>query len=184
MHLNRLIAAGFAGTAVLCMFACSSNGQNGNQGARGPTGPTSVAAIAAGNAHTCALTKAGAIYCWGINEEGELGNNSTTQSNVPVQVVGVGGMGLLSGATVLAAGGYNGSHTCALITAGAVACWGSNSSGQLGNNSTADSHVPVQVVGVGGTGLLSGVMAVAGGNEQTCAVTPAGATYCWGRHLR
>jgi alpha-tubulin suppressor-like RCC1 family protein len=182
MHLNRLMTAGFAGTAVLCMVACSSDGQNGSQGALGPSGPagTGVAAIAAGNAHTCALTTAGAIYCWGENAVGELGNNSTTQSNVPAEVVGVGGIGFLSGATALAAGGYVESHTCALTTGGAVACWGSNSSGQLGNNSTTDSHVPVRVVGVGGTGFLSGVMAIAGGNEQTCAVTAAGAAYCWG----
>ena len=177
MHLNRLIATGLASTTVLCIVACSSNGQNGSQGAVGPTGPT---AIAAGNEHTCALTTAGAVYCWGKDEQGELGNNSTTQSNVPVQVVGVGGTGVLSGVTALAAGGYAGSHTCALITAGAVDCWGSNSSGQLGNNSTTDSHVPVRVVGVEGTGFLSGVIAVAGGNEQTCAVTTTGAAYCWG----
>jgi hypothetical protein len=106
MHLNRLMTAAFVGTVVLCMVACSSNGQNGSGGAVGPT------AIAAGNEHTCALTTAGAVYCWGINEQGQLGNNSTTQSNVPVQVVGVGGAGLLSGATAIAAGGYVQSHTC------------------------------------------------------------------------
>ena len=90
MHLNRLITTGFAGTAVLCMVACSGNGQNGSQGALDPSGPagTSVAAIAAGNAHTCVLTTAGAIDCWGNNANGQLGISSTTQSDVPVEVTG------------------------------------------------------------------------------------------------
>jgi alpha-tubulin suppressor-like RCC1 family protein len=59
------------------------------------------------------------VYCWGLNYYGELGNNSTTQSNVPVQVEGVGGSGLLSGIASIAAGGY---HTCALSATGRIDC--------------------------------------------------------------
>ena len=69
-------------------------------------------------------------------------------------------------ATQIAAGD---SHTCALTTAGAVECWGSNSNGQLGNNSTANNDVPVAVIGLG-----SGVVAIAAGYSHTCALTMAG----------
>ena len=135
-----------------------------------------VTAIAAGAEHTCAATSDGAVYCWGDNG-GDLGNNSTTESNVPVQVVGVGGDGLLSGVKGIVAGV---DYTCALTTDGAVYCWGDNSSGQLGNNSTESSTVPVQVVGVGGDGLLSGITAISAGGDFACALTTDGAVYCWG----
>jgi alpha-tubulin suppressor-like RCC1 family protein len=70
---------------------------------------------------------------------GELGNNSTTNSSVPVQV-----QGLTSGVKAIAVGS---SHACALVNNG-FQCWGRNYNGQLGNNSTSDSRVPVQVTGL------------------------------------
>ena len=124
-----------------------------------------------------AVTTTSAMYCWGHNVNGELGNNSTTQSNIPVQVVGVGGTGLLSGIASIAAGGF---HTCAVSTTGAVYCWGYNGYGEIGNNSTANSNVPVQVEGVGGSGVLSGIASIAAGADHTCAVSTTGAVYCWG----
>ena len=128
-----------------------------------------VTAISAGDLHTCALTSAGAVKCWGTNTSGELGNNSTTRSLVPVTV-----SNLSSGVEAIAAGF---SHTCALTNVGAVKCWGTNTSGELGNNSTTQSLSPVDV-----SGLSSGVVAIAAGYLHTCAVTSAGAVKCWGRN--
>ena len=129
-----------------------------------------VTAIAAGGYHTCALTTAGAVKCWGWDQSGELGNGATTGNQVsPVAV-----SGLTSGVTAIAAGGY---HTCAVTIAGAVKCWGSDDYGQLGNGATTGNQVsPVTV-----TGLLSGVTAIAAGRLHTCAVTNGGAVKCWGR---
>jgi alpha-tubulin suppressor-like RCC1 family protein len=125
--------------------------------------------------YTCAVSTTGAVYCWGWNNNGELGINSTTESNVPVQVAGVGGSGLLSGIASITAGG---DHTCTLSTTGAVYCWGGQ--GALGNNSTTQSNVPVQVAGVGGSGLLSGIAGIAGGWSHTCALSVTGRIDCWG----
>lgn len=85
---------------------------------------------------------------------GELGNNATTNEFTPVEVVGVGGSGYLSGVTAVVAGGW---YTCALSTAGNVYCWGSSQYGQSGNNTTASSGTPLEVLGVGGVGYLSGI---------------------------
>jgi alpha-tubulin suppressor-like RCC1 family protein len=137
-----------------------------------------IASIAAGWSHTCALSTTGAVYCWGYNFFGGLGNNSTAyQSHVPVQVVGVGGSGLLSGIASIAAGEM---HTCAVGTTGVVYCWGDNYYGELGNKWTAESNVPVQVEGVGGSGLLSGIAGIAGRGYHTCALSATGRIDCWG----
>ena len=128
-----------------------------------------VAAIAAGGGHTCALTNAGGVKCWGTNGYGQLGDGTGTSRTTPVDV-----NGLTSGVTAIAAGWF---HTCALTTAGSVKCWGNNGYGQLGDTTTNDRASPVDVVG-----LSSGVTAVAAGWYHTCVLTTAGSVKCWGNN--
>jgi alpha-tubulin suppressor-like RCC1 family protein len=124
--------------------------------------------LSAGVSHTCVVTEAGGVQCWGDNDDGQLGDGSKESSNVPVDV-----SGLSSGFTAVAAGGR---HTCALSEAGGVKCWGYNVYGELGSNSPS-SVVPVDV-----DGLSSGVVSLAAGSDHTCAVTSAGTVKCWGRN--
>ena len=126
-----------------------------------------VAAIAAGGDHTCALNTGGGVQCWGGNSAGQLGNNSTTNSNTPVDV-----LGLTSGVAAIAVGGE---HACALTRGGGVKCWGGNGAGQLGDNSTTPRLTPVDVIG-----LTSGVAAISAGDAYTCALTTGGGVKCWG----
>jgi alpha-tubulin suppressor-like RCC1 family protein len=130
-----------------------------------------------GYQHTCALSSSGTVYCWGGNGNGQLGNNSTTEENTPVEVLGVGGSGNLSGISSVTAGG---AHTCALSSSGTVYCWGGNGNGQLGNNSTTEENTPVEVLGVGGSGYLSNISSVTAGSAHTCAMSSSGNVYCWG----
>ena len=127
--------------------------------------------IAAGDNYTCALTSAGAAYCWGFNSHGELGNNSTTSSDVPVTV---------SGSLTFTQLSVGNAAVCALTSAGAAYCWGDNADGGLGNSSTTDSHVPVAVTTSGTP--ISGVTLtqITAGVFFTCALGSAGAAYCWG----
>ena len=126
-----------------------------------------VTALAAGGSHTCALSAGGAVKCWGTNFTGQLGDGSNVGRNAPVDV-----LGLPRRVTAIAVGG---SHTCALSAAGAVSCWGTNSSGQLGDGTRAHRNVPVAVSRLG-----RGMTAIAAGGEHTCALTDLGAMQCWG----
>jgi alpha-tubulin suppressor-like RCC1 family protein len=123
--------------------------------------------VAAGDYHTCAVTPGGDVSCWGGNAFRQLGDGTTTPSDVPVPVVG-----LPSGIVAISAGGW---HTCALTKAGAVWCWGYGMSGQLGNGAFSESAAPGLV-----TGLASGIVAIASGREHTCALSATGGLKCWG----
>jgi alpha-tubulin suppressor-like RCC1 family protein len=175
------VSAGFGHTCALGngdVFCWGSNdsGQVGNGSTMDALVPQQVSlsrparAIAAGGSHTCAITDGGGTWCWGANTDGQLGNNSTTDSRTPVQVAGLPGQ-----AGAIAAGD---NHTCALLDDGSVWCWGHNSSGQLGDGTTTDSLVPVQVSGLS-------ARAVATGSAHTCAIgdgalTGEGSVWCWG----
>jgi alpha-tubulin suppressor-like RCC1 family protein len=96
---------------------------------------------------------------------GQLGNGSTSDSSVPVQVAEI------ASAIAVAAGG---SHTCALLRKGGVRCWGGNVSGQLGDETTRDSRIPVPVI------AISTATAIAAGVFHTCASLAGGRVKCWG----
>jgi prepilin-type N-terminal cleavage/methylation domain-containing protein len=155
-------------------WGLNANGQLGSNGTTNSsipldvTGLTSgVARIATGGAFACAVTTGGGVKCWGLNSNGQLGNGTLTQSLTPVDVTGLSsGVSELSGGTA---------YMCALMVAGTVKCWGDNGYGQLGNDSTVRSSVPVDVLG------LTGVTVLAGGDTHICAVANGGAK-CWGNN--
>ena len=140
-------------------------------------GITDATAITAGWGHSCALHQTGAVSCWGLNSNGQLGNGQSGEdadSSVPVRVNGI------TDATAITAGGDEiNSHSCALHQTGAVSCWGANSNGQLGNGQSGedtDSSVPVRVSGI------TNATAITAGSYHSCALHQDGAITCWGNN--
>lgn len=130
--------------------------------------PFAAVAMGVGGDQTCGLSPANGWYCWGDNQQGGLGDGTTTNRVTPVAVTGG-----LTFATV-SSGGIN--FTCGLTAANAAYCWGNNWYGQLGDGTMTDRHTPVAV-----TGGPTFVTATAGLNH-TCGLTADSLAYCWGRN--
>ena len=127
--------------------------------------PSGVAQISAGYDHTCARTSLGAVWCWGANTQGQIGDGTTTTRSSPTQVTG-----LTSGVTDVSAGQWG---TC-VVQSGAAKCWGYGAGSANGSGSFSNLLVPTQV-----TGLTSGVTIVGRHAQYGCAVQ-SGGVKCWG----
>ncbi|MBK7472368.1 MAG: Ig-like domain repeat protein [Betaproteobacteria bacterium] len=127
--------------------------------------------MATGDFHSCAVGHGG-VQCWGYNGLGQLGNGMTSNSSVPVQVIPIG-----SGATMVTAGD---TRTCAVISGGALKCWGSNGFGQFGTL-LGTIPLPVLIRAISSISLAVlpasvpfGAIATATGTVISDAGTPSG----------
>lgn len=173
--------------AAYC-WGLGTSGQLGNNAALSSSTPVAVntdgalagktiKSLSSGAGYTCALTTDGSLACWGSNGAGQLGNNSTTRSLVPVAVTTTG---VLSGLTITSVN-VNSSTTCVTASDGKAYCWGLGTNGQLGNGGSASSSVPVAVTS---NGVMTGktMTSIAPGYFFTCATALSGEAYCWGRN--
>jgi alpha-tubulin suppressor-like RCC1 family protein len=122
-----------------------------------------------GDRHTAAIKTDGSLWVWGINEEGQLGDNTTVSKSIPVTTF-AGGNDWKS-----VAGGQN--HTAAIKTDGSLWMWGSNAYVQLGTNDTNTRTTPVTTF-AGGTTWKS----VACGRLHTAAIKTDGTLWTWGQN--
>jgi alpha-tubulin suppressor-like RCC1 family protein len=147
--------------------------------------PNVISVVSDDNQGYCALLTSQEVDCWGSDENGQLGNGGKfANSDTPVAVESVGGTGTLTGVTSLVGNGESPGF-CALLTSGGVDCWGNGYYGQLGNGTFYttgydSSNTPVEVEGIGGTGALSGVTSLIGGENNYCALLTSGGVDCWG----
>jgi alpha-tubulin suppressor-like RCC1 family protein len=125
-----------------------------------------VRAIAAGNYHTCAVLKSGGVRCWGTNYLGALGDGVTSLDNPNPSATDI-----VTDAVAITAFGF---HTCALLSTGAVRCWGENYDGELGDGITMTNEL------VPNTAVVTGAVAITTGGIHTCAIVASGRLQCWG----
>ena len=119
--------------------------------------------VAGGASHTLVVrTTDGTAWAWGLNTDGQLGDNTTTQRQTPIQVS-------LSGVVSVAAGAK---HNLALTSAGVLYAWGDNYYGQIGNGNNTDQKLPVQV--------MTGVAQIAVGDYHSIALKTDGTVHLWG----
>ena len=128
-------------------------------------------AIAAAASTAYGLDTEGHIWAWGNNVSGQLGNDTTIQSSVPVQVDAPG-----ITFTAISAGGVEGSYGYGLDTNGTIWAWGANNYGQLGNGTTTNSLVPEPVTAPPGIIFT----AVASGRASGKALDTDGNLWTWG----
>jgi len=123
-----------------------------------------------GTEHACVLI-GGGVWCWGRNQQGEVGIGNKTMQPTPVQVPG-----LTAGVKTMTTGLF---HTCAAPGTGGVKCWGWNHMAAVGDGTTNVMSVtkPTPVVGLDPAKVVDRLFA---GYSHTCAVYPGGELKCWG----
>jgi alpha-tubulin suppressor-like RCC1 family protein/endonuclease I len=175
---GRLYSVALKDNGTVWAWGWNSNGQlgNGTFSNSATTGPvqvgnlTGISAISTLGDHTLALKlPEGTVWSWGQNDQGQLGDGSTTDRSLPVLVTG------LSDVKAVAAGW---GHSLAVKNNGTVWAWGSNSNGQLGNGAGGNygdiAETPTQVTG------LTDVIAVAAGDGHSLALKRDGTVWSWG----
>ena len=127
------------------------------------------ASIHSKDSHTCAVVADGTVRCWGLNDNGQLGDGTLASRSQPVSVASLANVQAISTGTAF---------TCALRGDQTVACWGDNGDNQLGNTSTSGGISPPSQVS-----NLSNVIQISTGVAHTCGVVQGGIdnrVYCWG----
>jgi alpha-tubulin suppressor-like RCC1 family protein len=120
------------------------------------------------SAYSCGIQTSGLLWCWGDNDDGQLGDGTTVERHSPVPI------GAQTDWQSVALGR---AHTCGIRSPGTLWCWGDNSRGQLGDGTTVDSLSPVRI------GTESDWQSVESGALHTCGIRSPGTLWCWGRNL-
>ena len=130
----------------LACWGANGSGQLGDGTATSSRTPVIVSAIpgpvlqvTVGTGHTCALLEDGTVFCWGANEDAQLGNGTREPSAVPQQVN-------ISTAVAIETGATLSFHTCAVLMNGHVSCWGLNRAGVAGQGNDLFELTPTEVV--------------------------------------
>lgn len=175
---TAMIAAGSnhtCGTLASGALKCWGNNSNGQLGDTSTTtrlyptlidsGVSYTKVTAGSNVHSCGIGPLGAVKCWGLNSNGQLGDNSTTQRSSPAALNDADAYNHVSAGNA---------HSCGITTTGVLKCWGLNSNNQIGDGTTTQRTSPQTVNG--GTTYTK----VETANANSCAITSAGVLQCWG----
>ncbi|MFO0682365.1 MAG: MopE-related protein [Sandaracinus sp.] len=171
---NAHFCARRAGGSVLCWGGIGPLGDGSTSASATPvavSGLTDAIDLGSTQDATCAVRSGGAIACWG---QGPLGDGSSYQTT-PVAVTGIADARSISDGVSFPGGG---GHFCVRRAGNALACWGTNGSGQLGNGATMDSPTPVAT-----SFSIADATGLTTGSAHTCASRTAGTVSCWGNSV-
>jgi len=134
------------------------------------------AAIAAGLNHSCGVTVDGVAYCWGLNKDNQLGNDSLDATKRPVPV---------AAPAIFHAVTAGGQHTCAIAADTTAYCWGDFENGRLGIGSSVGQRLKKKQHQIAPAPVDGGMAfrSLSAGGVHTCGVTTGGKAYCWGDNL-
>ena len=124
--------------------------------------------VSIGNTHSCAITAAGRLRCWGLNDSGQLGNSSITIGTTVTPLTDID----TAHTYIFVAAGFN--ETCGITDSNDLYCWGSNTSGKLGDGTTTDRYVPTLI----DSGVKYRKVTVAA--TYACGLTTSNVLKCWG----
>ena len=165
-------ACGIQGDRSLWCWGANGRGQLGNGSTAGSATPVQVGDaswsnvttdVTSGAAHTCGLRLDNSLWCWGANDDGALGNGSTTDSSVPVKVGSESWMSESGGS----------SYTCGVQGDATLWCWGLNDTAQLGDWTLQNRLSPVRILG-------QNWLQVSAGETHACGLRSGGSLWCWG----
>jgi len=177
LHTCAILADG----SVSC-WGANSQGQLGDGTTTDRNTPTQTSslgtnktavAINTGYEHTCVILDDGSVSCWGDNYYGQLGDETNTDRNTPIQIFS---LGTWRTAVAITTGGM---HTCAILDVGSVSCWGYNGHGTLGDGTTTHRNTPTQTTSLG---TDKTAVAISAGYQDTCVILDDGSVSCWGRN--
>ncbi len=170
---DRFTCAAVFDGRVLC-WGANDLGQLGSTSALNQAAPTAVPGVAdavqvsAGLGTACARLSGGSVSCWGANGEGQTGASSSSTSTATLV------QGIQNAVDITVSNGPSHTHACAAMQGGAVWCWGSNASGELGASTPSSSYLPLPVPNI------STAVEVAAGSGHSCARLSSGQVWCWG----
>lgn len=154
----------------------NDQGQIGDNSTTGRTIPVTVSGggawkivDAGSNQHTCGIKIDNSLWCWGRNQYGEIGDNSTTQRLIPAAVSGGGSWKQVSA---------GGAHTCGIKSDDSLWCWGTNTSGQIGDGTTTSPRITPTALSGGGSWKFVGAS-----DASTCAIKSDDTLWCWGSNF-
>lgn len=168
-RFSRNLNLNWRGAVCVVLAGCESAAFPPEPG--GPEIPTAVVSgaetLSAGPGHTCGVTTAGSLICWGSNSFGQLGDGTTESKDLPTPV---------RSHLIFSSVSVGQSHTCAITETGEAYCWGYNYRGELGDGSTSVRTEPTRVAGD-----LKFTEVASEGSFGTCGLSVSGHAYCWGQ---
>ncbi len=172
--LRRILAI----TISAALAAASLAAVDGGAAVAGTPAATSVpfAAAASGEGHALALSTQGSVYAWGRNDRGQLGTGGTDSLSAPTPIQD-GALGSLQVSQISAGQSFS----LALTSTGRIFAWGANDVGQLGDGSTTDSPLPVEVAR-GAIPSTVTITRIAAGWRHALALGNNGVVYAWGQN--